>query len=306
MPVSFDLKNLELFVRTAALKGIGRAGEELGLSATNASLRIQALEEELGSILLNRTTRSVSLTADGEIFLEHARRILDDVEDARSALSGDDAALNGTLRVTAPASFARSHLMPFLPEFIERYPNLVIDLQLSDSIIDIVEQGFDLAFRMGELAPSTLLASRIDDNPQWLVASPDYIEKNGMPKTPSDLKHHTCVPLGRKVTWKLKGSDNNIESVQVSGPIIINFGDAISDLVLAGVGIGHAALWRAGEDLSAGKLVHVLADYQLVPESKIWAVRPPGRVISTRVQVFLEYMREQIRKTNANHYGDLI
>lgn len=304
--MTLDLKSLELFVRTAALKGIGRAGEELGLSATNASLRIQSLEEELDSKLLNRTTRSVSLTADGEIFLEHAKRVLDDVEEAKTALSRMDVTLSGTLRVTAPASFARSHIVPFLPEFVAQYPNIVIDLHLSDRVIDIVEQGFDLAFRIGELAPSTLLARKIDDNPERLVASPDYIQTHGMPQTPADLKHHKCIPFGRQSTWKLKGPTDKIHSVRVSGPIMVDLGDAISDLVLAGMGIGQASLWRAGEDLRSGKLVPILADHCLVPDSKIWAVRPPGRILPKRVQAFLEFMQVQIRLTNSKCYGDLL
>lgn len=304
--MSFDLRNLELFVRVAALKGIGRAGEELGLSATNASFRLQSLEEQLGSKLLSRTTRSVSLTVDGEIFLEHAKRILDDLEEARTALSNNDRSLSGTLRVTAPASFARSHVVPFIPEFLARYENLAIDMHLSDSIVDIVEQGFDLAFRIGELAPSTLLARKIDNNPERLVASPAYIEQHGVPQSPADLKNHLCIPLGRKNTWKLMGPDLKISSVPVSGRILVNFGDAISDLVLAGMGIGHASMWRAGDDLRAGRLVCVLDDFRLMPENKIWAVRPPGRIMPKRVQVFLEYMQRKIRDANSQCYGDLL
>lgn len=302
----FDIKNLELFVRVAALKGIGRAGEELGLSATNSSLRLQALEEYLGAKLLNRTTRSVSLTADGDVFLEHAKRVLDEVEEAKSILSSNEASLTGTLRVTAPATFARTHIVPFLPEFSRRCPELVVDLNLSDGIIDIVEQGFDLAFRIGELAPSTLLARKIDDNPECLVASPAYIERHSMPKSPSDLSHHNCLPLGRNTTWRLKDSDDKIHAVHVTGSVHVNLGDAISDLVLAGVGIGHASLWRAGDDLRSGDLVTVLPEYRLVPDTKIWAVRPPGRNMSKRVQFFLEFMQKQIRETNERCYGDLL
>lgn len=306
LAMTFDLKNLELFVRAAALKGIGRAGEELGFSATNASLRIQALEDELGSKLLNRTTRSIALTVDGEIFLEHAIRVLEDVEEAKYALSNNDAALNGTLRLTAPASFARSHLIPFVPEFNAIYPDLVIDMHLSDSVVDIVEQGFDLAFRIGELAPSTLLARKIDDNHERLVAAPAYINARGMPQSPADLKHHFCIPLGRRNSWKFRGADNKIQSIQVAGPVHVNFGDAISDLVLAGMGIGWSSLWRSGDDLRAGKLVPVLAEYDLVPDSKIWAVRPPGRIMPKRVHIFLEFMQDRIRQANQECYGDML
>lgn len=305
--MSFNLKNLELFVRVAALKGIGKAGEELGFSATNASMRIQSLEEELGAKLLYRTTRSISLTVDGEIFLEHSKRVLENIEEAKLALSGTEKTPKGTLRVTAPASFARSHIIPFLPKFIEKHPNINIDLHLSDAIIDIVEQGFDLAFRIGELAPSTLLARKIDENPEMLVASPTYIKKHGIPKSPSDLQNHMCIPLGRHGIWQLKGEDSISHSVEVSGPIQTNFGDAIADLVLAGMGIGRASLWRAGDDLKAGKLIAVLNDYTLLPEDKkIWAVRPPNRMMPKRVQIFLDFMERHIKEANSKYYEGLI
>ena len=255
---------------------------------------------------MNRTTRSVSLTTDGEIFLEHAIRVLEDVEEAKSALSSAKGALNGTLRVTAPASFARSHILPFVPEFNARYPDLTIDLHLSDGVVDIVEQGYDLAFRIGELASSTLLARKIDDNPERLVASPVYIKKFGMPEHPKDLQHHNCFPMGRTTSWNFKGPKDRNYAVQVSGPVRVNFGDAISDLVLAGLGIGKASLWRVGHDLRAGHLEIVLPDYVLTPEIKIWAVRPPSRMMPKRVQIFLEFMQSQIRETNQRCYGDLL
>jgi DNA-binding transcriptional LysR family regulator len=303
--MAFDFKSLELFVRVAALGAIGRAGTEFGLSPTNATQRIQALEAELGVKLLNRTTRAVSLTPDGEIFLDYARRILNDAEDARSALSQDGGAVSGLIRATASASFGRTHIVPFVPEFLAQYPQVRLDLNFTDSIVDIVEQGYDLAFRIGELAPSSLMAQKIDSNPMRLVASPEYLARAGVPRVPEDLLGHSCLPLGDSRTWRLRGADGSVTPIRVSGPVKVNLGNALGEWTVAGLGIGVASLWAAGPDLKAGRLVTVLEDYRLCPETDIWAVRPPGRHMPVRVKVFLDFMRERIIAANQDRYGGL-
>ena len=304
--MDLDLKNLALFLRVATLGAIGRAGEEFDLSASNASQRIQALEADLGVKLFHRTTRAVTLTQDGQLFIGHARRILDDVEEAQNVFSGSARTVQGTLRVTVSATFGRSHILPFLPELLRLYPNLKLELDLSDTNIDIVEQGYDIAFRMGELEPSSLLARKVDDNPMLLVASPEYLERVGEPKTPEDLVNHSCLPFGRMHTWQLIGEDGKQHDVAVSGPIVTNLGDAIGDLVLAGMGIGLASMWLVGPDLLSGKVVPVLANYKVWPETKIWAVRPPGRLTPVRVKAFLDFMEERIRETNQARYGEYL
>lgn len=304
--MSFDLKNLELFVRVAALGAIGRAGAEFNLSATNASQRIKALEGELGVKLLNRTTRAVSLTPDGEILLQHARRILDDVDDARLVLSHKAKTLSGLLRVTASASLARHHIVPFVPEFLQRHPDVTLDLNLTDATLDIVDQGYDLAFRVGELAPSSLLAQKIDDNPQWLVASPAYLARAGVPRTAHDLTRHICLPMGRTRSWAVQAPDGTRHDVPVSGPVTVNLGEAFGEWALAGMGIGRATLWHVGPDLRAGRLVRVLPDHACLPATRIWAVRPPGRLMSARVKAFLGFMQARIVETNKARHGDLL
>jgi len=304
--LSFDLKTLELFVRVATLGAIGRAGVEFNLSATSATQRIKALEAELDVKLLNRTTRAVALTPDGEILLEHAKRILDDVADARTVLSHTAKTVSGPLKVTASASFGRSHIVPFVPEFLRLYPGVTLDLNLSDSIVDIVEEGYDLAFRIGRLAPSSLLAHAIDDNPQWLVASPDYLARAGHPQTPQDLADHVCLPMGKIRAWRMRGDDGSEHEVHVSGPVTVNLGDAFGEWVLDGLGIGQAALWHAGPDLQAGRLVRVLPAYSVWPETKIWVVRAPGRLMSARVKAFLDFMQARIQMTNRQRYGTLL
>lgn len=304
--MSFDLKSLELFVRVAALGAIGRAGTEFNLSSTNATYRIKALEIDLQVKLLNRTTRAVSLTPDGEIFLDYAKRILNDVEDARTVLSQTTKTASGVVRVTASASLGRTHIVPFVPEFSRLYPDVKLDLNLTDNLVDIVEQGYDLAFRMGELAPSTLLAQKLDDNPVLLVASPEYLARKGSPEHPEDLRHHDCLTLGERHGWHLRGPDGAEHRIRCDFAARSNLGDALVEWAAGGMGIAHAALWHAGAAIEAGRLVPVLPGYSVFFDMKMWAVRPPGRLMPLRVKVFLDFMQARIIATNQKQYGSVL
>ncbi len=303
--MSIDLDNLELFVRSAALGAIGRAGEALGYSATNASQRIQKLETQLGVTLFHRTTRSITLTPDGEVLLSYATQILQNVEDARTALADADE-LNGKLRVTTSATLAQTHIIPFVPEFLAQYPGLELELHFSDGVVDIVEQGYDLAIRVGNLAASSLLAKRISDNPIRLVASPQYIDKHGEPQTAQELASHPCLQVGRKRSLKLVGPDGQVHTINPPSPVTVNLGEAIAQWVKAGVAIAPASLWHAGPDIRAGDLCLVMPEYRLLDEPKIWSVRPPGGVMPPRVRVFLDYVDKRINELNLERYGDLL
>lgn len=189
---------------------------------------------------------------------------------------------------------------------MELHSDLHLDLHLSDNVVDIVEQGFDVAFRIGELAPSSLMARKIADNPIMLVASPDYLARHGTPMTVDDLVTHVCMGFGRGQKWSFRAPDGQLIVVPTSSRVSVNLGDALGEWVLAGMGIGRAALWHVGPDLRAGRLVQVLPDYRPEPEVNIWAVRPAGGVMPRRVQVFIEYIQACIQKTNAARYGGLI
>lgn len=304
--MDLDLKTLALFVRITSLGAIGRAGEEFGLSSTNASQRIQALEVTLGVKLFHRTTRVVTLTHDGQVFLEHAKRILDDVEETWNVFKGDDDKVQGKIRLTVSASYGRIYLVPFIPELLAKYPHLQIEIDFTDKTIDIVEQGYDIAFRMHALESTSLLARRIADNPMILVASPAYLQQWGYPQTPAELAQHRCIPFAKSNHWRFKDKAGETHEVSVSGPITANWGDAIADLVEADMGIGMASLWHVGPAIKQGKVVQVLPDYKIWPETRIWAVRPPGRLTPVRVKVFLDFIEEVIRKTNIERYGDLL
>lgn len=296
--MGLDQKNLQLFDRVAALGAIGRAGAEFGLSATNASERIKALEAELGVTLFHRTTRAVTLTPDGELFLGYARRVLGDLEEARTLLTQGGAAVSGRIKVTAPATFGTSQILPYVPEFLALYPEVKVDIHFSDAVVDIVSEGYDLAFRIAELEPSSLKAQKVDVNPTWLVATPAYLARAGVPQTPQELAHHSCLPLGERRSWQLKGPDGQVHEVRVGGAVRSNLGNALMELALADLGICKISLWQAADHLRAGRLVRVLPAYSDLPALELWALRPPGKVMPARVKVFLDFIRDRIRAKN--------
>ncbi|NOD77601.1 MULTISPECIES: LysR family transcriptional regulator [unclassified Ruegeria] len=294
--MDFDLKSLELFVRVARLGAIGKAGTELGLSRTAASQRIQDLEAVVGTQLLHRTTRSVSLSVDGEAFLVHAKRILQDVEDALSDLQSDPHAIGGTLRVAGSASFGRKYLAPFVAEFLDLYPKLSLHLHLSDAPFDIVDYGFDLAIRLGNLTPSTLKARRIGESPRIAVAAPTYLERYGTPQVPAALEHHNCLIRSDLRNWVTRGPDGRIEEVKVSGNFATNLAEAVTEAALTGVGIARKCRWEIDEHLASGALVPVLPDHFVVPEWGIHAVRSPSRTPPARVRAFTDFIARKFQK----------
>jgi DNA-binding transcriptional LysR family regulator len=292
--MGFDLKTLELYVRVAAVGAIARAGAEFGFSATTSSQRIQALETQLGCKLLNRTTRSVSLSADGEMFLAHAKKILADVDDAITEMQGADTNLRGELRVAASASFGRRYVAPYIGEFLGLHPGVSINLELSDTTFDIVQHGFDLALRIGTLAPSTLMARKIADNPRILVASPDYLKTHGIPLSPADLSQHNCIVLNENRAWGLRDKDGTAVEVRTDGNFTTSYGEALTEAALTGTGIALKSKWDILQHLATGALTPVLPGFAVEPEWSVWAVRPPGRLMSARVRVFTEFIEDKL------------
>lgn len=302
--MDLDLATVRLFMRVAALRAIGRAGQEQGYSAATTTQRLQALEAELGVSLLSRTTRSVTLTQDGERFLAHARSILGAVEDARLDLSGGETRIKGMLRVTASATFGRQYIAPHIPQFLQQHPDAHIDLQLTDSVLDIVEHGFDLSVRVGTLASSTLRARKLADNPRALVAAPAYIERHGAPASPVDLASHDCILLGDEQSWGFETAQGKTERVSVSGRFQCNHGEAILRAACSGVGIAVKSLWDAGDAIARGDLVVLMSDFRVWPEWNIWAVRPPSPLVPARTRVFTEFLQEKFRTLPAYQHID--
>lgn len=290
-----NIGHLKLFVRLATTLNISQAGQELNLSPAVASAHINKLEQTLGVRLVHRTTRKVSLTEEGLAFLPHAQEVLASVEAARAAVGAGSLAPQGTLRVSAPASFGRMHLVPQLNQFLQRFPQISVDLRLSDSIVDLVEGGFDIAIRNAALKDSTLVARKLATDRRLLMASPEYLAAHGEPKSPQDLVNHNCIQLLGLDTWQFEAADG-VVSIKAHGNVRTDNGEALRDACVAGIGITINSTWSAYQHLQQGTLVPILSDYPLLSETAIWAVYPSTRMLAPKVRAFIDYF--------ANCFGD--
>ncbi|MPW35797.1 LysR family transcriptional regulator [Vibrio sp. B1Z05] len=286
-----NIDHLRLFVRIASTHNISLAGKELGLSAPVASMHISKLEQSMGARLIHRTTRKVSLTEEGQTLLPYAQEIIDNVDAAQATVGSGKVCPKGTLRITAPASFGRMHLISPLKGFLAQYPDLSVDIRLTDSMIDLIDGGFDLAIRNAELKDSTLIAKKIATDKRIMCASPDYIAEHGTPQTPSDLYQHMCINHAGLESWVFQQSDGPV-SVKVKGKIKVDHGEAVRDAAVNGMGIAMCATWIAYEHLNDGRLVQVLADYPLVDDSAIWVVYPSSKQLAPKVRVFIDYIAQ--------------
>lgn len=286
-----NIDHLKLFLRIAATHNISSAGQELGLSPAVASTYINKLEDHLGIRLIHRTTRKVSLTEEGRTFLPHAEEVLASVDAAKAAVGAGNTSPSGTLRVTAPASFGRMHLIPALQGFMTQYPDLTIDFRLTDTIVDLVEGGFDIAIRNSDLEDSSLIARKLAPDTRIICASPDYLEKFGEPDSPEDLHKHHCINLIGLDTWTFN-TPNGLVSIKTKGHFRTDHGEAVRDACVNGIGITINSKWSAYKHLERGELVHILQDYPLVSDTAIWAVYPSSRLLAPKVRVFIDYFAE--------------
>ncbi len=290
-----NIEHLKLFVRLAVTNNISLAGREFGLSPAVASSYISKLEAGLGVRLVHRTTRKVSLTEEGVAFLPHAEEVLASIETARASVGAGDASPRGTLKVTASASFGRMHLMPAVKGFLSRYPDLLLDFRFTDTIVDLVEGGFDIAIRNAELKDSTLIARKLASDKRIVCASPDYLATFGEPASPDDLHHHRCVNLMGLENWVFDTPEGQL-SVKTRGVFRTDNGEAMRDACVAGLGIAVNSRWSVYQHLYRGKLVQILPDYPLVSNTAIWAVYPSSRLLAPKVRVFIDYF--------ASYYGN--
>ena len=290
-----NIEHLKLFLRIAALKNISEAGDTLGLSAAVASNHINKLEKELKVRLIHRTTRRVSLTEEGKAFLPYAEDVIASVLAAQAAVSNENSFLQGTLRVTAPASFGRMHLIPALSGFLEVHSQLKINLTLSDAIVDLVEGGFDIAIRNSKLKSSSLVATKLAKDKRLLCASPQYIEKFGEPTHPEQLKDHQCLTLMGLEHWVFDGPLGLI-SIKAKGKLSVDNGEAVRDACINGLGITICSKWIAYQQFANKQLVPILTDYPIVADTAIWAIYPSARQVAPKIRAFIDYCK--------NYFGD--
>ncbi|MEZ9928644.1 LysR family transcriptional regulator [Vibrio breoganii] len=290
-----NIEHLKLFVRVASTHNISQAGQELGLSAPVASMHISRLEESVGARLIHRTTRKVSLTEEGEAFLPHAEELLLGVDAALASVGKGAERPQGTLRVTAPASFGRMHLMPALKGFLSENPDLSVDIQLTDSMIDLIDGGFDVAIRDAELQDSSLIAKKLAVDERIMCASPEYIDKYGLPDNPESLREHQCIGQSGLKIWTFDTPQGQV-NIKGTGSIRVNHGEAVRDACLDGLGIAKCATWLVHENLKRGELVQVLEDYPLVDGAAIWVVYPSARLLAPKVRAFVDYFSQYYGK----------
>lgn len=287
------------FARVAELNSISQAAKEADISVSVASQRIQRLEQQLMLRLFHRTTRRLSLTDEGKMLLQQGFPLIQEFQTLNENLLQNHQTLSGTLKVTASATFGTKVLTTVIAQFLLLHPELKIILDLDDQNVDLIEHGLDVAIRIGKLQDSSLIAKPLMDNPRLLCASPEYLERNGAPKTPDDLLQHRCIvqnhQQGLSHTWQLYDNDNNVHPVKISGQFISNSGEGIRQASLAGLGISNHSLWHVKEDLENRKLVHVLENYH-VESTKVYAVIPDRNLVPKKVEIFIEYLQDYFKE----------
>ena len=292
-----DISTLRLFVQVSDLGSFSAAARSAHSTPSAVSRQISRLEEHLGTRLIQRTTRQQVLTEAGEIYLRHARQIVEDMDTARRAVSDLSAAPSGVLRVTMEADLAQTLLSPVLPEFLATYPDLRLQLHTSATMEDLIGRGIDVAVRVGHLENSSLIAKRLTMSRSLLVASPDYLERNGTPLHPQDLSRLSCLSFrveADQITWHFKAGDS-VLSVPVSGPVQVGSLVLLREAARSGLGVAMLPTWIVRDDLQAGTLVPVLPGFPLEPPATpISAVYPSGRNLASKVRVFIDFLADRV------------
>lgn len=283
---------LQLVVELARAGGMSAAARQLDVTPAAVSKRLAQIEARLGVRLFNRSTRRLSLTAEGEVYLESARRILGEIEDLDQLIASRQDSPRGRLKVNAPLGFGRSYIAPAIADFAKLYPDVSLQLQLTDSPADFVQDAFDVAVRFGDQPDTRLIARKIAPNRRLVCASPSYLKTHGVPVTPHDLTRHQCIVLRQNEDayslWRFTKGRRS-ETVKVRGALSSNDGEVTLTWGLAGLGILQRAEWDLARYLRSGRLVRVLADYAL-PQADIYAVFPERHHLSAKVRVFVDFL----------------
>ena len=288
------LTAMEIFTNVVEFEGFTAAAARLGISRASVSKQVIQLEEKLGARLLNRTTRRVSVTEVGEVYYERCKRVLAEVEEADQMVEQLHSEPRGTLKISAPMSFGVAHVGPAVADFLAAYSDLSISLSLNDRFTDLIEEGFDVAVRISQSAETSLVARRLCGVRTVLTATPDYLERHGIPERPQDLADHNClsyVYLASGLEWPIFGPEG-ASSVKVSGPLKANNGEVLVQAARQGLGIASLPHFLVREEISAGDLVTVLDGYRL-PDLSVYAVSSPNRFPARKVQAFISFLADR-------------
>jgi DNA-binding transcriptional LysR family regulator len=287
-----QLKQIEAFVNSATRGSLSAAAHIEGITPAVIGRRLDALEARLGVKLLIRTTRKLSLTFEGQAFLEDCQRLLNDLANAEAAVSLGSIRASGHLKISAPAGFGLRHVAPQVAAFMQANPGITVTLDLTDRLVDLLNEGIDCAVRIGEMADSSLVSSKLGEMRRVIVASPRYLEQHALPLSPADLAGHNCLSLGQQRGWTLREAPGGeVKSFKVAGSFECNDGAVLHEWALAGEGLAWRSMWEVGGDLQSGKLVSLLDDYA-APPMGIYAVFAQRRHLPLRVRLFLDQLKQ--------------
>jgi DNA-binding transcriptional LysR family regulator len=288
------LRQIETFVAVATRGSLTAAALAEGVAPAVIGRRIDALEERLGVKLLVRTTRRISLTHEGSAFLEDCQRLIADFDNAEASVSEGGVQASGHLRITAPAGFGRRHVAPLVPAFLARHPDVTVSLNLSDRLVDLVNEGIDCAVRVGDLPDSSLVSVRLADNRRLCVASPAYLARAGTPLAPADITRHECLTLSSEASqtrgWAFM-VEGGLQHVRPAARLDCSDGQVLHDWCLAGLGLAWRSWWEVGADVRAGRLVSVLDDVA-APPNGIYAVFTQRKHLPLRLRLWIDFIKE--------------
>ncbi len=286
------LKQIEAFASVAVRGSLSAAARVEGVTPAIIGRRLDALEARLGVRLLVRTTRKLTLTFEGQAFLEDCQRLLTDLANAETAVSLGGVRARGYLKISAPAGFGRQHVAPLVGDFMRDNPEVTVNLDLSDRLVDLINENIDCAIRIGELTDSSLVSVRLGEMRRMVVASPAYLVAHGVPRTPADLAGHNCLSLGQQRGWVFRDPESGAgDTIKVSGDFECNDGAVLHEWALAGKGLAWRSLWEVGRDLKEGRLTSVLDAWQ-APPMGIYAVFPQRRHLPLRVRLFIDLLKD--------------
>jgi DNA-binding transcriptional LysR family regulator len=297
---------MAVFVRVVQAGSFSNASRTLDMTASAVSKLVTRLEERLGTVLLHRSTRELVLTPAGSEFYESALRILEDIEEAEQAVGNQASDPKGVLRVNTSMPFGSHQLLPLLPAFRARYPSIVLDISLTDHVVDLTRERVDVAIRVGRLPDAAFKARLLGESPYAVVASPDYLARHGVPATPDDLRHHTCLDFNfrRSVAhWPFR-VDGQTASHPVRGAVLTNNGETMLGLTLLGLGISRLGRFHVQREIDAGRLVPLLEPFNPGDVEPLHAVFPAQRQMPRRVRVFIDFLVERIGPVLAGLSGE--
>ncbi len=289
-----DIQDMRIFARVAAVQNLSAVGTELGLTPGTISKRIQSLEDELSARLFDRTTRSIRITEEGTAFLAHVERILSEIEAARASVDDKVSKPKGKLKIAAPACLGRRYVAPALCEFVRAFPEIDVQVDLHDRQVNLQEDGYDMAIRTGALSDSSLIAKRLAPDRHVIAASPAYLARAGRPLLPQDLVRHQCLVLGESRQWSF-GKDGVESAVRVNGALRSNNGELLSRAAVDGLGLIRASELEVLCELRSGKLVQVLADYDVATNAALWALYPSSKHLLPRMRALLDFLADWFR-----------